>query len=477
MNTSGIKANILIIDSDTENGKRTAEYLRRRGLSADTAPDAAAAMEILHRPDNGIDAVIADWRTGGADLPERIRNLGKTAPVCIILADGAGIRDAVTAMKRGAADFLEKPVRLSNLASAVDEVLLKKSAEEKTVNQMAAVQYMPPVPFRQPHPVNLRNHIVFPDAGDTANPMRELLEKVKTVSATRATVLLTGESGTGKEIIANLLHAGSGRKGPFVAVHCAALSASLLSSELFGYEKGAFTGAAATKAGKFEAADGGTIFLDEIGEIDAATQIALLRVLETRTFQRVGGNTDISVDVRIVAATNRNLLKMVRDGNFREDLYYRLSIIELTLPPLRERRGEIPRLVAMFAAEFARENLKPTTGIAQNALSALIDYPWPGNIRELRNAVEYMVILSRGQELQYTDLPVQIRRYFEPESNAAGINAAKQRLNVEQNEKMLIRMALDECGGNKTRAAEKLGMSRRTLYRKLKEYSAGNNTE
>lgn len=235
--------------------------------------------------------------------------------------------------------------------------------------------------------------------------MTKVMSLVKTVAPTRSTVLLTGESGTGKEVFARMIHDWSGRTGYFVPVHCAALTATLLESELFGYEKGAFTGAAERHKGRFEVADHGTLFLDEIGEIDPATQVKLLRVLETRSFERVGGTETIKVDVRLVAATNRDLRKMVSEGTFREDLFYRLSVVNLELPPLRDRKSDIPGLIHSFIAEFARENERDVTGIAPDALAELIAYPWPGNIRELRNCIECMVVLARKKSCANPTFP------------------------------------------------------------------------
>ena len=300
--------------------------------------------------------------------------------------------------------------------------------------------------------------------------MTKVMSLVKTVAPTRSTVLLTGESGTGKEVFARMIHDWSGRTGYFVPVHCAALTATLLESELFGYEKGAFTGAAERHKGRFEVADHGTLFLDEIGEIDPATQVKLLRVLETRSFERVGGTETIKVDVRLVAATNRDLRKMVSEGTFREDLFYRLSVVNLELPPLRDRKSDIPGLIHSFIAEFARENERDVTGIAPDALAELVAYPWPGNIRELRNCIECMVVLAREKILRKSDIPEAVRNHENPVPPGSAATAPEPEIETfENSERKLIEKALAECNGNRTQAAKLLGISRRTLHRRLAE--------
>jgi DNA-binding NtrC family response regulator len=293
-------------------------------------------------------------------------------------------------------------------------------------------------------------------------------------------VLIEGPSGTGKELVAHALHNLSRRaQGPFIAVECAALSSTLLESELFGHEKWAFTDAKEKKIGKFEAANGGTIFLDEISEIDASTQVKLLRVLETRTFQRVGGNEDIKTDFRLIAATNRDLAQYVAEGKFREDLYYRLNVIDVKLPALKDRPGDIALLVARFLKEFNGENGNRITGIDARAMKALEDYDWPGNVRQLRNVIEKMVILCAGEKLTLEDIPVEIaggsatQPVATPTTGApiAAEPSTSATVNLKDNEKMQILATLEKCGNNKSRTAEILGISRRTLHRKLKEWN------
>lgn len=299
-----------------------------------------------------------------------------------------------------------------------------------------------------------------------SSEMQEMFDTVRQVAASRATVLIQGESGTGKELVAKAIHQLSSRKNAaFVPVHCAALSTTLLESELFGHEKGAFTGAAERRKGRFEMADGGSLFLDEIGEIDASVQVKILRALEERRFERVGGQETVEIDTRLIAATNQNLEKMMADGEFREDLYYRLYVVVITLPPLRKRTGDIPLLLKHFLNDFNRENEREIEGFSREAMDLLASYHWPGNVRELRNVVEQVVVLTRSKRIGGRDLPAHIR--------AAGADGAMESSDsgtLEEIEKQAIAGALKASGGNRTRAAEQLGISRRTLHRKIAEY-------
>jgi len=299
--------------------------------------------------------------------------------------------------------------------------------------------------------------------------MLAVFDTVQQVAPTRATVLVQGETGTGKELVAHAIHNLSPRKnGPFIAVHAAALPSALLESELFGHEKGSFTGAVERRIGRFELADGGTLFLDEIGELEPVLQVKLLRVLEERAFERVGGQKTITSDVRLVAATNRDLKKLVSEGKFRDDLFYRLSVVTVTLPPLRERREDIPLLVRAFLDELSRENNKRVAELTAEALNVLMSYDWPGNVRELRNCMEQMVVLARGERLTVRDVPAAIRGG----ADLTRISVVRPggTMTVEEAEKQLIVQALKETSGNRTRAAQKIGMSRRTLHRKLKQF-------
>jgi len=309
--------------------------------------------------------------------------------------------------------------------------------------------------------------------------LQEVIDRVKLVAPSRATILIEGESGTGKELIAQAIHQSSPRaRGPFIAVHCAALSENLLESELFGHERGAFTGATERRVGRFEMADGGTLFLDEIGEISASTQVKLLRFLETKAIERVGGSKSIELDVRLVAATNRHLEQMVREGKFREDLFFRLNVVRIAMPPLRERTEDIPLLLSHYIKVFSEENSVPPLTVEPGALHTLQRYPWPGNIRELRNFAENAVVLRRGGSLTEYDLEPKYRGAVpalpagsSTESTSAALAApAPVSLSVEENEKRLLREALIKARGNRTKAAELMGVSRRTLHRKIAQW-------
>lgn len=457
-----IKKRILIVDDEHNTREAMARYLKLR-FDVTTAADGAAAIDLLRHED--FDLVLTDLRMPNADGMSVLDAARSKAcrPACILLTAYGSIGDAVAAVKRGAFDFVPKPVKLDKLESVIDAALQARDRHEPTSAEKTIPEAVRVAP-QSANPV-ATTEIVLPDTS-SPNPMQKVMELVQVVAPTRSTVLLTGESGTGKEVIARLLHDKSNRTGYFVPVHCAALAATLLESELFGYEKGAFTGATERHKGRFELADHGTIFLDEIGEIDPPTQVKLLRVLESRSFERVGGSETIKVDVRLIAATNRDLRKMVAEGKFREDLFYRLSVVNLELPPLRERKADIPRLIAQFIREFAEENGRNVTGIEADALRILTEYPWPGNIRELRNCIECMVVLSKGAQLTAENIPENIReRKMLMLKTDSPIPSPVT--TFEDTERQLIEKALKECNGNRTEAAKRLGISRRTLHRRL----------
>lgn len=454
---------LLIVDDEHNTREAMARYLGGR-FRVTTAADGGAALEELSK--EKFDLVLTDLRMphcSGMDVLEAVRKQ-QDPPSCILLTAYGSIEDAVAAVKQGAFDFVTKPVRLDRLEEVINAALEERKKASSRFDPVPTTTALTLTDF--PRTNKLTREIVLPNPNDANGAMANVMRMVETVAPTHSTVLLSGESGTGKEVIARLLHEESGRRGLFVAVHCAALTSTLLESELFGYEKGAFTGALERHVGRFEAADGGTVFLDEIGEIDAATQVKLLRVLETRSFERVGGNETIKVDVRIISATNRDLRQLVVENKFREDLFYRLNVVNIVLPPLRERQSEIPQLVARFAAEIARENNHPVTGISPDALRALLDYPWPGNIRELRNCIEYMVVMSQGTQLEVQDLPESVR-HPQPMEAKPKESASESPLKLEENERILIDEALRKCNGNRTAAAKLLGISRRTLIRRL----------
>ncbi|MBE6399702.1 MAG: sigma-54-dependent Fis family transcriptional regulator [Lentisphaerae bacterium] len=446
------RPSLLIVDDECNTRETLLDFLGRK-FEVAGAGNGTEALKLLQERD--FDLVLTDLRmpeTDGMSVLEAAQSKAKQ-PKCIMMTAYGSISDAVQAMKYGAFDFITKPVRLSKL----EEVIKAALSAAKTT---AAPEIVPEKPLAVPAAET--PGIVMPDSGD--DPMQGVYKTALTVAPTKTTVLLLGESGTGKEVVARYIHDHSRRTGLFVAVHCAAFSATLLEDELFGHERGAFTNAVAQRRGRFELADHGTLFLDEIGEIDAATQVKLLRVLETHEFERLGGNETVRSDFRLIAATNRDLKAMVDAGEFREDLYYRLSVVDLALPPLRERRSEIPHLVRTFISVFAKENMKNVTGIAPEALKKLASLPWRGNIRELRNCIEKMVVLASSEILQVEDIPPEL--LTEPVTAAAAMDNP---LDISSQEKELIRKALEECSGNRAAAARKLGISRRTLYRKLEE--------
>ena len=449
---------ILIADDEYNTRTALSTYLKRR-FDVSAAADGGEAIELLKKQD--FDVVLTDLRMPEADGMSVLVAARSKAnqPVCILLTAFGSIGEAVQAVKNGAFDFLAKPIKLDVLEKKIEAALA--SRRERPANAPAATEAAekaaPPVE-------NDDNAPFFPD--DPADPMSKVLATAAKAAPSRTTVLLTGESGSGKEVVARFIHDRSGRKGLFVPVHCAALTPTLLESELFGHEKDAYTGATQQRRGRFELADGGTLFLDEIGEISPETQIKLLRVLESRSFERVGGTETITVDVRVVAATNRDLKKMVDEHTFREDLYYRLAVVTLELPPLRERPMEIPLLAEKFVRHFARENQRGELKIAPELMKILAAHPWPGNIRELRNCLESMVVLSSGDTLTPDDLPPHFRDVPTP-APATAPEATTNGGTLESNERELIAKALEHNHGNITRAAQELGISRRTLHRRL----------
>ena len=461
---------ILIVDDE----KHTRDGLRASledSFETYVAADFQGALNVIEA--DHVDLVLTDLRLGGDDgmkLVEKILSLPHP-PIVIMMTAYGSVDAAVEAMKRGAYDFVTKPLNIDKLELLIQRALRSRDTEKEVVELKKVVEKK----------FGLERLI-----GESA-VMEEVFDTIKQVAPTRATVLIQGESGTGKELVAQALHALSGRpKQKFVAVHCAALSPQLLESELFGHEKGAFTGAMERRIGRFEQANGGTVFLDEIGEIDAATQVKLLRVLgEERSFERVGGNAPVKVDVRLIAATNKNLAAMVSDGKFREDLFFRLSVVPVTMPPLRARKEDIPMLVQAFLKGFAEENKKPVTQIADAAMQALLRHDWPGNVRELRTAIEHGVVMATGPQLTFRDLPLAVRQGTSlPQApNSYAVTRAdapplpqENPLDLHLQEHQLILKALNGTGGNVTQAAKKLGISRRTLHRKLKDIKGAHST-
>lgn len=453
---------ILIIDDE----RNTREGLR--GALADQyevllAENGLRGLALLK--EHAVDIVLTDLRMPGLDGMDFTRKAASmdNPPLIIMLTAYGSVQTAVEAMKIGAYDYLTKPVNLDNL-----EMMIARGLD--TLRQRANAS-------------DERNSLGNRDGLDaiigSSKRITAVFAAVRQVADSRSTVLLSGESGTGKELFAQAIHRLSSRADkPFIAIHCAALNENLLESELFGHEKGAFTGANERVIGRFEKADGGTLFLDEIGEITPATQVKLLRVLESRNFERVGGGSTITVDVRLIAATNRDLKAMVDAGTFREDLFYRLNVVNIALPPLRERHEDIPLLLDFYLKRTARENNKAIDGFSPEAVKVLDTYDWPGNVRELRNCVERMVVFARGSTLTLNDVPEDIRQAVgeqlsgtnDHHGDAPATTTTTDPLDIKANEKNLIIQALAECGGNRSQAAIKLNISRRTLHRKLNEY-------
>jgi len=462
--SSIVQPTILIVDDE----KHTREGLRASledAFDVYIAADIGESMNVMEN--EHVDLVLTDLRIGGEDgmvLVEKA--LARShPPIVIMMTAYGGVDTAVEAMKRGAYDFITKPLNIDRLEILIKRALRSKHVEKEVVELKQQVE---------------KKYGLERLIGNSL-AMEDIFATIKQVAPSRATVLITGESGTGKELVAQAIHALSERpKHKFFTTHMAAFSPQLLESELFGHEKGSFTGATERRIGRFEQANGGTLFLDEIGEIDKNTQVKLLRVLgEERSFERVGGNTPIKVDVRLVAATNRDLEKMVNEGEFRDDLFFRLSVVRIHMPPLRERRDDIPHIALHLLKAASEENGKPFRELAADAMQVLERYNWPGNVRELRTAMEHGVVMATGSKITVRDLPRSIR----DGADAAGLSDEESlklvapaksggHLNLQDTEHRLILRALDDTGGNVTKAAQKLGISRRTLHRRLKELRA-----
>jgi DNA-binding NtrC family response regulator len=448
---------LLIVDDEktTREGLRAALEDR---YDVYLAEDAKAAMELLEK--DHFDVLLTDFRLpteDGMKLITRAKSLTKP-PICILMTAYGSEELAVEAMKHGADDYIAKGrLQIDELEMRIANALRRQNLEVENValHQQLDARF------------GLQNLV-----GESA-PMKEVFDVVRQVAPTRASVLLLGETGTGKEMVAKVIHQLSPRaRQPMVTVHCAALAPTLLESELFGHEKGAFTGAYERRIGRFEQAQGGTLFLDEIGEIDASTQVKLLRFLGERTFERVGSNKTLSADVRLIAATNKDLEERVKAGAFREDLFFRLRVVEIRLPPLRERLEDIPLLARAFLRELSQENGKPVNSFTADAADLLIRHQWPGNVRELRTAIEHAVVLCRGDKITARDLPPSVRDAViqAPEDKDTKRLLARNNLTVKEAERELIIHALKATDGSRTLAAQKLGMSRRNFHRKLHQH-------
>ncbi len=440
---------VLVVDDDREMADTVADYLNDKGYRAEIAVGGRAAMQALKRKE--FDAVISDLRMDGVDgmdVLEAARNADPTRPVIIMTAYGS-IDGAIDAVRRGASQYLTKPFKMEEAALILERALGERGLKRENEQLRRAVE----------------ERLGFRNLVGKSPVMQQLYDLLERVSAISSPVLITGESGTGKELVARALHHGSPRsKAPFVAINCAAITETLLESELFGHQKGAFTGASEAKKGLFVEADGGTLFLDEIGEMPLALQAKLLRVLETSVVRPVGGGTERKVDVRVVAATNRDLGRAVGEKRFREDLYYRLHVIPVHLPPLRARREDIPLLVEQFVARFREQHPEqPVREMTAEVMRRLVDLPWPGNVRELKNAVERLLILGRGKRVDLRDLAAAVPEPL-PEA-MAGIASEIVPLRVLT--RRYVEWVLQQTGNNKVRAAQLLGIDASTIYRML----------
>ena len=440
---------LLLVDDEDFFRESISKELALTGYAVETAGSLEEARRLLRQ--EAFHVAVLDMRLpdgSGLDLLPEIKESSPTTEVILLTAYGT-VEEATRAMKQGAHDFLMKPCKLGELEAVLEKAVEKQSLARNNIALERQVERLQP-----------SQRFV-----GQSPQVKDMLRLIERVAPTDSTVLIRGKSGVGKEMVSNAIHKQSPRaRQPFVVVDCAALHENLLQSELFGHEKGAYTGAVSLKHGLFEVADRGTIFLDEIGEITPPLQVKLLRVLETGTFRRLGGTADIRVDVRVIAATNRSLEAMMKEGQFREDLYYRLNVFSITIPPLRERRSDIPLLVEHFIHHSSIVS-KREARISTEALEALQRYPWPGNVRELKNVIEHALILCDSDVIEREHLPMAIRMgpSFGAEDEATGL------LTLEEAEKSYIRRVLNECKGHRQKAAHILGISERTLYRKLQE--------
>jgi len=445
-------ATILIIDDDAMHAETTADFLKSKGWDCEIATSGQQGVDRFVESD-GFDVVVTDLMMDDVDgfqVLERVK--AKLPDVEVIVVTGHGsVETAVEAMEKGAYTYLMKPVPIHELRAKIAKALEKQGLVRSNVD------------LRK----QLDRKFGFEGIIGNNAKMQRMFDVLQQISATTATVLITGESGTGKELIGRAIHNNSPRKaGPFIALNCAALSESILESELFGHEKGAFTGADRAREGRFEAANGGTLFLDEVGDIPLSTQVKLLRVIDNREITRVGSNEPRKINVRLVAATNRDLKELVEERYFREDLYYRIKVVSLDLPPLRERREDIPLMINAFIDEFSKEHGKPIKGMTPEARKALLRHDWPGNVRELKNCVESMIVVTKGDALDISDIPDHVTGDEEEPSEISALSG----ITLQEAERQLIKNTLALTNGNRTEAAKMLGIGERTLYRKINEY-------
>jgi two-component system NtrC family response regulator len=447
---------ILVMDDEEQERNRIEKFLLQRNYDVLGVGSVAEAMEAIKR--ERFDLFLTDCNIPGVDALRTSGEARKLNPdmAVIIMTSFGTIETAVKAIKAGAYDYLPKPIDLEQLALLIERI----SERQNLIRENTELKEQ------------LRERYKFDEIVSTSHAMEEALNLAGRVAASNATVLLRGESGTGKELVARAIHYHSPRaKYPLIKVNCAALPETLLESELFGHEKGAFTGATSKRIGRFEAADKGTIFLDEIGELTPGMQVKLLRVLQEREFERIGGNQTIKVDVRVIAATNRDIEKDIREGSFREDLYYRLNVVSVVIPPLRDRKEDIPALMEHFIKKYGDENKKEISGVAAEARDRLMRYAYPGNVRELENIIERAVVLAKRGTITASDLPLHLQGA--DSADHLPVVSLKGQLNetLDTVERGLILDALKESNGIQTRAAARLGISERVLRYKLKKYS------
>ncbi len=448
------KERILIVDDEANARTALAELLRDEGYLVETAADGFKALPKLE--DFSPDLVVTDLKMPGLYGLELMAKVRERDPECVVIVMTAfgAIESAVQAMRQGAADYLSKPVNVEELSLVLGRELERKRlrAEAGHLRERLSAKHR-------------INNII-----GSSPAMQQVFDAVLQVAPSRASVLINGESGTGKELIAAAIHEHSPRsKKPFVKLNCAALAETLLESELFGHERGSFTGAVGRREGRFEQADGGTLFLDEIGEISPSIQVKLLRFLQEHEFERVGGNQTIKVDVRVITATNRDLLQRVKDGLFREDLYYRLNVVSIEVPPLRTRASDIPLLASHFLAKYARDNDKSIEGFSDDALACLANYDWPGNVRELENAIERAVVVCKSSRIGVEDFTASIATAQKRPDGMPAIPGAT----MADLERFAVLKTLEHTGGSTSRAAEILGISPRTIQYRLQQYHDG----
>lgn len=447
---------ILLIDDSPEILNNLSEYLISEGHDVTATSDGTSGISMIEK--KFYDIVLTDMKMPGADGMEVLKYVKEHSPesICIILTGYGTIKNAVEAIKNGAFDYLTKPVKLDEIAITLNRALEYRNLKRENTN------------LRN----QLKRKYQFKNIIGESPAMQDVFETVEKVADTDSTVLILGESGTGKELIARALHYNSYRKeGPFVPVNCAAIPSELLESELFGHEKGAFTSAIRTRIGRFELANGGTLFLDEIGDMNPNLQSKLLRVLQERQFERIGGVKPIVVDIRIISATHQDLKKAVLKKRFREDLYYRLNVIPIEIPPLRERKSDIPLLAHHFIHHFSKNRKKKVTGITDEAMERLMEYDWPGNVRELENMIERLIILAGGEKIDLSDLPERVLPSLSKEMSGV-LDIPEEGFSLEsalnEYEKQLLLQALNKTGWVKNKAAQLLHMNRTTLIEKIK---------